>query len=84
MSAIPPTTAAELRDEIAELALAYNSAISTWASGHGATYVDTYTPMGGQGGDPDQLLATYDSGDNIHYSVAGKLELAQLVQAASP
>lgn len=61
----------------------YNSLISAWASGHGVTFIDT-SSMGGQGGDPDVLLTTYDCGDHIHPSQAGQLKLAQLVQAANP
>lgn len=63
--------------------LAYNSLISAWAADHGATYVDT-SSMGGEGGDPDVLLAQYDSADHVHPTVLGQVKVAQLVQAASP
>lgn len=62
---------------------AYNSAMSTWAGLNGATYVSTAS-MGGQGGDPDVLLTTLDSGDLIHPNSAGASALATLVNAASP
>lgn len=62
---------------------AYNSAMSTWAGLNGATYVSTAS-MGGQGGDPDILLTTLDSGDLIHPNSAGASALAALVNAAAP
>jgi len=60
----------------------YNSLISAWAGTHGVAYVDP-SPMGGQGGDPAVLLSAY-SYDLVHYSPAGQLEFAQLVQAKNP
>lgn len=62
---------------------AYNTLISAWAGTHSATYVDP-SSMGGEGGDPLVLLAAYAYNDNVHYSVAGQLKFAQLVQAATP
>lgn len=62
---------------------AYNASMSAWAGSNGATYVSTAS-MGGEGADPDLMLAAYDSGDHIHPTVAGALQLATLVNAAAP
>lgn len=61
----------------------YNALISAWAVSNGATYVDP-SSMGGEGGDPAVLLAAYAYNDHIHYSVAGQLKFAQLVNAVTP
>lgn len=62
---------------------AYNSAMSTWASANGATYVSPAS-LGGQGGDPNVMLLTYDSGDGLHPNSTGAGVLASLVNAVFP
>lgn len=63
---------------------AYWVSAQAWATANGQFAIATKASMGGQGGDPEVLLAAYDSGDHLHPSIAGQLQLATLVSAASP
>ena len=67
----PPTV-----DELNQL-----HTINTWIKAESVTLgiknVDLYTLMGGEGGDPDVLLAAYDSGDHVHTSQGGANFMAQ-------
>jgi len=60
-----------------------NASLTSYCSTHGLTCVSTAT-LGGEGGDPDRLLAAYNSGDGIHLNAAGGAALAALVAAATP
>ena len=62
----------------------YSTGAQTWASGNGGVFIATRATMGGQGGDTNVILAAYDSGDHIHPTIAGQLQLATLVNGGAP
>jgi hypothetical protein len=63
----------------------YNASLPAWAAANNVTLVDPYSTLGGEGGDPDILLAAYDTnGDHIHIGAAGNKAVAALIAAGLP
>lgn len=61
---------------------AYNTLAQAWALANGQSYVATKATMGIAGG--DTLLAAYDSGDGLHPTIAGQIQLSVLVTGGAP